>query len=191
MMSGVRRNGDQRVWSWPTSRFQLYDVFFSHSPLVAKPKECQDVKCDAIPPSCPIDSLPGWNFVLEGGNKCCPKQPTCHCNLDSCHDPTCNADHEPRLLRRATGRPGECCDVYECQYTGKLEDGEAMLSTSQLLSYQHESLCFESFLILLSYIIGPDCSSVKCPPASPECPADSYALPNILPSDGCCSKPQG
>ncbi|KAJ3613778.1 hypothetical protein NHX12_020024, partial [Muraenolepis orangiensis] len=76
---------------------------------------CSGVTCPALPtPSCPEGSVLTKSYTPPAG--CCPSlPPQCTCDLSTCHAPQCPAGQRPVVLGQASGLPGDCCDVFECQ----------------------------------------------------------------------------
>ncbi|XP_056151337.1 cysteine-rich motor neuron 1 protein-like [Lampris incognitus] len=76
---------------------------------------CAGVTCAVPPvPSCPKGSVLTQSYTPPAG--CCPSlPPRCTCDLRACSKPQCPSGQRAASLSRATGRPGDCCDVFECQ----------------------------------------------------------------------------
>lgn len=65
-------------------------------------------------PSCPKGSVLTKSYTPPSG--CCPSvPPTCTCDLHACPKPQCPSGQRAVPLSEASGRPGDCCDVFECQ----------------------------------------------------------------------------
>lgn len=76
---------------------------------------CSHVTCPTLAePSCPSDSVLTRSFTPPAG--CCPSvAPQCTCDFSTCHRPQCPTGQRAERTSRASGQPGDCCDVYECQ----------------------------------------------------------------------------
>uniref|UniRef100_A0A4W6DV38 Cysteine-rich motor neuron 1 protein n=1 Tax=Lates calcarifer TaxID=8187 RepID=A0A4W6DV38_LATCA len=55
-------------------------------------------------PSCPHDSVLTKSYT-----------PPCTCDLRACHKPQCPSGQRAVSLSQASGQPGDCCDIFECQ----------------------------------------------------------------------------
>ncbi|KPP64994.1 hypothetical protein Z043_116616 [Scleropages formosus] len=87
----------------------------SHCEAVAEELRCAGVACPSVlSPDCPADSALTKSYTPPAG--CCPTVlPLCTCDFRTCHRPECPSGHQQVLLKEATGRPGDCCSLYECQ----------------------------------------------------------------------------
>lgn len=154
------------------------------------PDHCHNASCDNILPSCPVDSMPRYGAVPAG--KCCAGPGSCLCDPFRCQVPRCDAaSHELVLRRKATGRPGECCDIYECVYAG------ANCSLVKCPSHDDFRCPVDSYT--LPSVLSPDgccfrpqgcaCLPTPCPPA--HCPPGER-LQILQDGDGtpdrCCTK---
>ncbi|XP_067336700.1 cysteine-rich motor neuron 1 protein isoform X3 [Channa argus] len=76
---------------------------------------CAGVKCPTVQvPSCPKGSVLTKSYTPPAG--CCPSIPAqCTCDLRACPKPLCPTGQRAVLLGLASGQPGDCCDVFECQ----------------------------------------------------------------------------
>ncbi|XP_076017807.1 cysteine-rich motor neuron 1 protein isoform X2 [Genypterus blacodes] len=81
----------------------------------AEELKCAGVTCPVLPvPSCPKGSVLTKSFTPPAA--CCPSvPPQCTCDLRSCRKPHCPSGQRAVPLSQATGLPGDCCDVFECQ----------------------------------------------------------------------------
>ncbi|CAL8272311.1 unnamed protein product [Merluccius merluccius] len=107
----------------PTSSIKCWDAvrprrgsevarLTSEGRLVLK---CSGVTCPTLPaPSCPEGSVLTKSYTPPAG--CCPSlPPQCTCDLSTCRSPPCPAGWRPTVHSQASGLPGDCCDVFECQ----------------------------------------------------------------------------
>uniref|UniRef100_A0A674N1G4 Cysteine-rich motor neuron 1 protein n=1 Tax=Takifugu rubripes TaxID=31033 RepID=A0A674N1G4_TAKRU len=82
-----------------------------------KPEElrCAGVVCPTLEvSSCPEDSVLTKSYTPPNG--CCPSiPPQCTCDLSACHKLHCPSGQRAVPLSKASGRPGDCCDIYDCQ----------------------------------------------------------------------------
>uniref|UniRef100_A0A3P8UED6 Cysteine rich transmembrane BMP regulator 1 n=1 Tax=Cynoglossus semilaevis TaxID=244447 RepID=A0A3P8UED6_CYNSE len=76
---------------------------------------CARVTCPAVQvPSCPHGSVLTKSYTPPAG--CCPSiHPQCTCDFHACPKPQCPGGQKAVRLTRASGQPGDCCDVFECQ----------------------------------------------------------------------------
>ena len=83
------------------------------SPPDSRP-DCSKARCEVqFSPRCPEDSV-----LIEGyapAGQCCPLPSRCVCRPSGCLRKLCQPGHLTILITKATGRPGECCDLYECK----------------------------------------------------------------------------
>lgn len=98
----------------------LYDASFILTLIcvcLCLPEElrCAGVVCPTLEvSSCPEDSVLTKSYTPPNG--CCPSiPPQCTCDLSACHKPHCPSGQRAVPLSKASGRPGDCCDVYDCQ----------------------------------------------------------------------------
>lgn len=82
---------------------------------VSEELRCAGVTCPALEvPSCPKGSVLTKSYTPPAG--CCPSiPPRCTCDLRACHKPQCPSGQRAVPLSQASGQPGDCCDVFECQ----------------------------------------------------------------------------
>uniref|UniRef100_A0A3P9Q8I2 VWFC domain-containing protein n=1 Tax=Poecilia reticulata TaxID=8081 RepID=A0A3P9Q8I2_POERE len=65
-------------------------------------------------PSCPKGSVLTKSYTPPAG--CCPSMPPqCTCDFRACNKTHCPSGQHAVLISQASGRPGDCCDVFECQ----------------------------------------------------------------------------
>ncbi|XP_077586830.1 cysteine-rich motor neuron 1 protein [Stigmatopora nigra] len=81
----------------------------------AEALRCADVTCPDPPASsCPKGSVLTKSYTPPDG--CCPSiLPRCTCDFEACHQPRCPNGQRTVPLSKASGRPGDCCHVFECQ----------------------------------------------------------------------------
>ncbi|XP_062312041.1 LOW QUALITY PROTEIN: cysteine-rich motor neuron 1 protein-like, partial [Osmerus eperlanus] len=77
--------------------------------------KCAGVTCPPLPvPSCPPDSVLSMSYLPPAG--CCPSlPPRCTCDPQACVQPSCPAGQRAVMLTQASGLPGNCCSVFQCQ----------------------------------------------------------------------------
>uniref|UniRef100_A0A3B3UUZ9 Cysteine rich transmembrane BMP regulator 1 n=1 Tax=Poecilia latipinna TaxID=48699 RepID=A0A3B3UUZ9_9TELE len=76
---------------------------------------CAGVTCPALQvPSCPKGSVLTKSYTPPAG--CCPSMPPqCTCDFRACNKTHCPSGQHAVLISQASGRPGDCCDIFECQ----------------------------------------------------------------------------
>ncbi|XP_062854890.1 cysteine-rich motor neuron 1 protein-like [Trichomycterus rosablanca] len=83
---------------------------------VLKEAGCPNMICfDNPAPPCPPDSFTTEPYTEP--SQCCPTvPPMCTCDFKSCprKHKICSEGEQPKLVAKAEGRPGSCCDCYEC-----------------------------------------------------------------------------
>lgn len=81
---------------------------------ISEELKCVGITCPALSvPSCPEGSVLTKSYTPPAG--CCPTvPPQCTCDLRACHKPRCPSGQKTAPLSQATGKPGDCCDVFEC-----------------------------------------------------------------------------
>uniref|UniRef100_H2UFE2 Cysteine-rich motor neuron 1 protein n=1 Tax=Takifugu rubripes TaxID=31033 RepID=H2UFE2_TAKRU len=81
----------------------------------AEELRCAGVVCPTLEvSSCPEDSVLTKSYTPPNG--CCPSiPPQCTCDLSACHKLHCPSGQRAVPLSKASGRPGDCCDIYDCQ----------------------------------------------------------------------------
>lgn len=82
---------------------------------VSEELRCAGVTCPTLQvPSCPKGSVLTKSYTPPAG--CCPSvPPQCTCDLRACHKPQCPSGQRAVPLSQASGQPGDCCDIFECQ----------------------------------------------------------------------------
>uniref|UniRef100_A0A3B5M4A5 Cysteine rich transmembrane BMP regulator 1 n=1 Tax=Xiphophorus couchianus TaxID=32473 RepID=A0A3B5M4A5_9TELE len=85
---------------------------------------CAGVTCPALQlPSCPKGSVLTKSYTPPAG--CCPSMPPqCTCDFRACNKTHCPSGQHAVLISLASGRPGDCCDVFECQKGNSTEFSE-------------------------------------------------------------------
>jgi hypothetical protein len=79
---------------------------------------CADVRCQVVfEPRCPSDSKAIGGNILPG--ECCPSAAKCVCNYLECLNPVCSPGYNRVVSKKGTGKPGSCCDIYECKAVSK------------------------------------------------------------------------
>lgn len=86
-------------------------LFLSH--LEEKP-DCSKARCEVqFSPRCPEDSVLIEGYAPPG--ECCPLPSRCVCDPAGCLRKVCQPGYLNILVSKASGKPGECCDLYECK----------------------------------------------------------------------------
>ncbi|KAI4902048.1 hypothetical protein NFI96_033099 [Prochilodus magdalenae] len=86
-----------------------------HVSLGALELKCVGITCSTLPTTtdCPPDSVLTHTYTPPGG--CCPTMPS-QCTCRQCSpQPECLSGHRAVVISEATGAPGNCCHVYDCQ----------------------------------------------------------------------------
>lgn len=87
----------------------LISVLFSEE----KP-DCSKARCEVqFSPRCPEDSILIEGYAPPG--ECCPLPSRCVCNPAGCLRKVCQPGYLNILVSKASVKPGECCDFYECK----------------------------------------------------------------------------
>lgn len=76
------------------------------------------MQCPVIP-NCPADSYQLPSHKSPGD--CCLTAQGCQC-LPSCEVPNCAPELALVTIELGTGKPGKCCNVYECAKPGNIMD---------------------------------------------------------------------
>ncbi|XP_023681072.1 cysteine-rich motor neuron 1 protein isoform X2 [Paramormyrops kingsleyae] len=75
--------------------------------------DCSTVECPPVQQvQCPPDSYETQVRLTADG--CCTLPTRCECLPGPCGFPHCPTGSSPRVIARANGSPGTCCDVLEC-----------------------------------------------------------------------------
>lgn len=86
---------------------------FFLSRLEEKP-DCSKARCEVqFSPRCPEDSVLIEGYAPPG--ECCPLPSRCVCDPVGCLRKVCQPGYLNILVSKASGKPGECCDLYECK----------------------------------------------------------------------------
>ncbi|XP_072436601.1 cysteine-rich motor neuron 1 protein [Chiloscyllium punctatum] len=76
--------------------------------------DCSKARCEVqFSPRCPEDSILIEGYAPPG--ECCPLPSRCVCNPAGCLRKVCQPGYQSILVSKASGKPGECCDLYECK----------------------------------------------------------------------------
>ncbi|XP_067336699.1 cysteine-rich motor neuron 1 protein isoform X2 [Channa argus] len=118
LMTGCERAGEQCVCDARHSclgSFAYPDQETCMKTSKSEKLRCAGVKCPTVQvPSCPKGSVLTKSYTPPAG--CCPSIPAqCTCDLRACPKPLCPTGQRAVLLGLASGQPGDCCDVFECQ----------------------------------------------------------------------------
>lgn len=73
-------------------------------------------------PRCPEDSILIEGYAPPG--ECCPLPSRCVCDPAGCLRKVCQPGYLNILVSKASGKPGECCDLYECKPGMRLLAGQ-------------------------------------------------------------------
>ncbi|CAI5696847.1 unnamed protein product [Oreochromis niloticus] len=118
LMTGCDRAGGQCVCD---ARHSCLGSFtYPDQETCMKASKSEELKCAGVTcpnlqvPSCPEGSVLTKSYQPPA--ECCPSvPPQCTCDFGACHKPQCPSGQHPVSLGQASGQPGDCCDVYECQ----------------------------------------------------------------------------
>uniref|UniRef100_A0A3Q2VQU4 Cysteine rich transmembrane BMP regulator 1 n=1 Tax=Haplochromis burtoni TaxID=8153 RepID=A0A3Q2VQU4_HAPBU len=118
LMTGCDRAGGQCVCDARHSCLGSFTYPDQETCMKASKSEelrCAGVTCPNLQvPSCPEGSVLTKSYKPPA--ECCPSvPPQCTCDFSACHKPQCPSGQHPVSLGQASGQPGDCCDVYECQ----------------------------------------------------------------------------
>ncbi|NP_001163917.1 cysteine rich transmembrane BMP regulator 1 (chordin-like) L homeolog precursor [Xenopus laevis] len=76
--------------------------------------DCSSARCEVqFSPRCAEDSVLIEGYAPPG--ECCPLPSRCVCNPAGCLRKVCQPGYLNILVSKASGKPGECCDLYECK----------------------------------------------------------------------------
>ncbi|XP_078589548.1 cysteine-rich motor neuron 1 protein-like isoform X1 [Branchiostoma floridae x Branchiostoma japonicum] len=82
-------------------------------PVASEPEDCSSVVCPEFLLKCPPDSEPVPSDQPE--DSCCPLPPSCECRAGICEETSqCEEGTVRRVIKKGEGKPGSCCDVFEC-----------------------------------------------------------------------------
>ncbi|XP_028294132.1 cysteine-rich motor neuron 1 protein isoform X2 [Gouania willdenowi] len=115
MFSGCNLTAEGCVCESKSCQHHFTYINRSQCQEVADELRCARVMCPPLKvPSCPKGSFLTKSYTPPAG--CCPSiLPQCTCDLSACHKPHCPRGQQPIPLNQASGQPGDCCDVFECQ----------------------------------------------------------------------------
>ncbi|KAM7375695.1 hypothetical protein PAMP_005480 [Pampus punctatissimus] len=118
LMTGCDRAGGQCVCDARHSCLGSFTYPDQETCMKASNSEelrCARVTCPHLQvPSCPKGSVLTKSYTPPAG--CCPSiLPQCTCDLRACRKPQCPSGQRTVPLSQASGQPGDCCDVFECQ----------------------------------------------------------------------------
>lgn len=111
---GGRREGAYLSLSLQLQCFtDTYGMMIFLSLSEEKP-DCSKARCEVqFSPRCPEDSILIEGYAPPG--ECCPLPSRCVCNPAGCLRKVCQPGYLNILVSKASGKPGECCDLYECK----------------------------------------------------------------------------
>ncbi|XP_032208881.1 cysteine-rich motor neuron 1 protein isoform X3 [Mustela erminea] len=76
--------------------------------------DCSKARCEVqFSPRCPEDSVLIEGYAPPG--ECCPLPSRCVCDPAGCLRKVCQPGYLNILVSKASGKPGQCCDLYECK----------------------------------------------------------------------------
>ncbi|XP_060735905.1 cysteine-rich motor neuron 1 protein [Tachysurus vachellii] len=76
--------------------------------------DCSKARCEVqFSPRCPEDSVLIEGYAPPG--ECCPLPSRCVCSPAGCLRKVCQPGYLNILVSKSSGKPGECCDLYECK----------------------------------------------------------------------------
>ncbi|CAB1434145.1 unnamed protein product [Pleuronectes platessa] len=115
MFSGCNLTAEGCVCESQSCHHHFAYINRSQCQEAAEELRCAGVRCpDLQVPSCPHGSVLTKSYTPPAG--CCPSiPPQCTCDLRACHKPQCQGGQRAVPLSQASGLPGNCCDVFECQ----------------------------------------------------------------------------
>ncbi|XP_039898666.1 cysteine-rich motor neuron 1 protein isoform X2 [Simochromis diagramma] len=115
MFSGCNLTAEGCVCESQSCHHHFAYVNRSQCQEAAEELRCAGVTCPNLQvPSCPEGSVLTKSYKPPA--ECCPSvPPQCTCDFSACHKPQCPSGQHPVSLGQASGQPGDCCDVYECQ----------------------------------------------------------------------------
>lgn len=100
------------LWNF---RYQVMSSWHALTVLLSEEKpDCSKARCEVqFSPRCPEDSILIEGYAPPG--ECCPLPSRCVCNPAGCLRKVCQPGYLNILVSKASGKPGECCDFYECK----------------------------------------------------------------------------
>ena len=80
--------------------------------------DCDKAKCDVVfAPKCPADSIAIQSASHK--DKCCPGPYKCQCkSCLSAQLTACGIHQLAVIVSTGAGKPGQCCNIYECTDKG-------------------------------------------------------------------------
>ncbi|KAM9777847.1 cysteine-rich motor neuron 1 protein [Neosynchiropus ocellatus] len=115
MFSGCNLTADGCVCESQSCHHHFAYINRSQCQEAAEELKCAGTKCPALQvPSCPKGSVLTHAYTPPAG--CCPSiPPQCTCDLRACQKPKCPSGQRALPVSQASGHPGDCCDIFECQ----------------------------------------------------------------------------
>ncbi|XP_034431699.1 cysteine-rich motor neuron 1 protein isoform X3 [Hippoglossus hippoglossus] len=186
MFSGCNLTAEGCVCESQSCHHHFAYINRSQCQEAAEELRCAGVTCPALQvPSCPHGSVLTKSYTPPAG--CCPSiPPQCTCDLHACHKPQCHGGQRAVPLSQASGLPGNCCDVFECQKDVELlslDSTKASCWSNNKLR-AHEEQWKED-----------DCTFCQCVDGDPHCTAmackQSCQNPVKIPGECCpfCEEP--
>uniref|UniRef100_A0AAX7TRZ1 Cysteine rich transmembrane BMP regulator 1 (Chordin like) n=1 Tax=Astatotilapia calliptera TaxID=8154 RepID=A0AAX7TRZ1_ASTCA len=183
MFSGCNLTAEGCVCESQSCHHHFAYVNRSQCQEAAEELRCAGVTCPNLQvPSCPEGSVLTKSYKPPA--ECCPSvPPQCTCDFSACHKPQCPSEQHPVSLGQASGQPGDCCDVYECQKDVSMASTEASCWVNNKLR-AHEEQWKED-----------DCTFCQCVDGEPHCTAmackQSCHNPVKIPGECCpfCEEP--
>ncbi|KAL7380595.1 hypothetical protein ABVT39_020420 [Epinephelus coioides] len=186
MFSGCNLTAEGCVCESQSCHHHFAYINRSQCQEAAEELRCAGVTCpDLQVPSCPKGSVLTKSYTPPAG--CCPSIPSqCTCDLRACHKPQCPSGQRAVPLSQASGQPGDCCDVFECQKDVELlsiDSTKASCWVNNKLR-AHEEQWKED-----------DCTFCQCVDGEPHCTAmackQSCQYPVKIPGECCpfCEEP--
>lgn len=87
---------------------------FSLCGFLEERPDCSKARCEVqFSPRCPEDSVLIEGYAPPG--ECCPLPSRCVCSPAGCLRKVCQPGYLNILVSKSSGKPGECCDLYECK----------------------------------------------------------------------------
>ncbi|KAM8915916.1 cysteine-rich motor neuron 1 protein isoform 3-T4 [Spinachia spinachia] len=161
MFSGCNLTTEGCVCESQSCRHHFAYINRSQCQDAAEERRCADVMCRAVPaPSCPKGSVLTKSYTPPAG--CCPSiLPQCTCDLRACHQPKCPGGQRAVTLSQASGQPGDCCDVFECQKVSpKCVHNEKEYSEGQV--YRMDSCWLCQCRGGISFCSKAECAELEC-----------------------------
>ncbi|XP_072221440.1 cysteine-rich motor neuron 1 protein isoform X5 [Leuresthes tenuis] len=186
MFSGCNLTAEGCVCESQSCHHHFAYINRSQCQEAAEELRCAGVTCPALQvPSCPVGSVLTKSYTPPAG--CCPSIPAqCTCDLQTCHKPQCPGGQHPVLISEASGQPGDCCDVFECQKDVELLSMDSTKASCWVNNKlrAHEEQWKED-----------DCTFCQCVDGEPHCTAmackQSCQNPVKIPGECCpfCEEP--